>query len=506
MKTPAFADMRSLGGILMFLAIVIPVAEAAEKLPDMRSPRPIEGAINHLDIAYLPDRLTGSWEDRWLKMNVHVPTGAGPFPCLIFVHGGGYGAGDKDGGLWNAGPGSEFSTRVRAVTAGYVVVNVNYILSYGGSSQPQVFWDFRSAVRFLRANAEKFRIDPGRIGAWGFSAGGWLASSASFSDAGDLCQSRTVTQSKPKRRVHLPFAPYDDPRPSYAEFSSRLNCVVADLWKVPELLRPQSPALLTFVGTGATHKSANKLGGGRMDVLQFTNPKFSGKSSLHVPEITEPVKSLDGGDESTYEEQAMHWLDRQLKGDSVRSVPPEMRPNLRRFRDQITIRLIAASPDATVHFTTDETEPTQASPVFRKPLRIENKTVVKAISVRNGERPSAPCRATFLRGFAPPNITSPRTILLPRATVGKPYRQAFIADGAQVWSLAGMIEPSQRKSRHDVEPGIQLDTKTGVLSGTPKRAGTFTFQIHAAFGYAQQADARCYVLRVDPRATNRSPK
>jgi acetyl esterase/lipase len=251
------------------LAFSSPLAVADESLPDIRPPKPIQGAVNHLDVTYLPDRLTGSWEDRWLKMNIHVPQGDGPFPCLILVHGGGYGAGDKDSGLWNAGPGSEFSTRVRAVKAGYVVVNMNYILSYGGSSQPQVFWDFRSAVRFLRANAEKYLIDPGRMGAWGFSAGGWLASSASFSDADDLFRLRATSQPNFDHRLHLLDVAYDDPRPPYAEFSSRLTCLVADFWRIPELLRPQSPALLTFVGTGAKHKDADKLGGGRMDLLEF---------------------------------------------------------------------------------------------------------------------------------------------------------------------------------------------------------------------------------------------
>ncbi|QDU92327.1 chitobiase/beta-hexosaminidase C-terminal domain-containing protein [Lignipirellula cremea] len=483
---------------VVLLMVFVSALQADENLPEMRPPKPIEGAVNHLDVAYLPDRLTGCWEDRWLKMNIHVPPGEGPFPCLVFVHGGGYGGGDKDGGLWNAGPGSEFSTRVKAVEAGYVVVNMNYILTYGGASQPQVFWDFRSAIRFLRANAEKYRIDPGRIGAWGFSAGGWLASSASFADADDLYRLRATAQPGFDQRLHLLELPYDDPRAPYDAFSSRLTCVVADLWKSPELLRPQSPALLTLVGAGANHRDAEKLGGGRMDLLQFTNPKYAGQSSLHVPKVTEPVKSLHGNGESTYEVEALRWLDQELTGDKVRAIPPEARPLLRRFAEQVAIRLIAASPDAVIHYTIDCSEPNSSSPVFERPFTITDTTVVKAISVRQGERPSAASIATFVKGEPPPAIMGPETIVLPSARVGRPYSQAFVAVGASVWNLTGMIDLSQQGNKRFVDPGIRLDATTGVLSGAPQRAGAFTFQIQAAQGFFKQADARCYLLNVEP--------
>jgi acetyl esterase/lipase len=150
-----------------------------------RPPRPLDGAKNFLDVCYLPKRLAGAWEDRWVTMNVHVPPRGGPYPCLIFIHGGGYGGGDKDFKFGRCGACSTAKTWQRAIREGYVVVNLNYILSYGGSSRPEVFYDFRAAVRFLRANAKRFRIDPGRIAAWGFSAGGWLCSSAGLSEADD---------------------------------------------------------------------------------------------------------------------------------------------------------------------------------------------------------------------------------------------------------------------------------------------------------------------------------
>jgi len=107
--------------------------------------KPLERADNHLDVACLPQRQVGAWEDRWLRMNVHVPVGSGPFPCIVFVHGGGYGGGDEDGTLYGAGPPPRELLQ-RAVDEGYVAVNLNYILGRG--TKPQVFWDYKTAIRF----------------------------------------------------------------------------------------------------------------------------------------------------------------------------------------------------------------------------------------------------------------------------------------------------------------------------------------------------------------------
>ena len=93
------------------------------------------------------------------------PTGDGPFPCIVYVHGGGWQLGNKDE--------VDYLLREMAVK-GYVVVSVGYRLT------PQYAWpaqieDVRCAVRYLRANAEKLGILPDKLGAMGHSAGGHLA-------------------------------------------------------------------------------------------------------------------------------------------------------------------------------------------------------------------------------------------------------------------------------------------------------------------------------------------
>ncbi len=89
-----------------------------------------------------------------------------PRPAIVFVHGGGWSGGDKDNGLWRNMP-------IAYAEKGYVCISVNYRLT-GESPLPACVSDCKNAVRWLRANAEKYHVDPNRIGAFGSSAGGHL--------------------------------------------------------------------------------------------------------------------------------------------------------------------------------------------------------------------------------------------------------------------------------------------------------------------------------------------
>lgn len=99
------------------------------------------------------------------KLDVYVPEGAGPFPAVVLIHGGAFMMGDKGGEANNA----------RALNAkGYVAVSINYRLS-GEAQFPAQVHDIKAAVRFIRANAATYRINPLKIGSWGASAGGNLS-------------------------------------------------------------------------------------------------------------------------------------------------------------------------------------------------------------------------------------------------------------------------------------------------------------------------------------------
>lgn len=93
-----------------------------------------------------------------------------PKPALVWIPGGGWRGADKNLML---GEMSEFAR------AGYVVASIYYRSSAQGKFPAQII-DVLTAVRFLRANAEKYEVDPDHIGVFGRSAGGHLAAEAAM--------------------------------------------------------------------------------------------------------------------------------------------------------------------------------------------------------------------------------------------------------------------------------------------------------------------------------------
>lgn len=111
-------------------------------------------------------------DDRELKLDVAIPAGDGPFPAIVMLHGGGWITGDR----------SRFRDEIEeAAWRGFVGVTVSYRLCRTGEETPSVdgfpapIHDVKAAVRYLRSNADRFRIDPERIGIAGESAGGHIA-------------------------------------------------------------------------------------------------------------------------------------------------------------------------------------------------------------------------------------------------------------------------------------------------------------------------------------------
>jgi acetyl esterase/lipase len=100
-------------------------------------------------------------------LDIYLPEGDGPFPLVINIHGGGFRMGDKD--MLDA-------PILEALLAkGIAVATINYRLS-SEARFPAAIQDSKAAVRFLRANASIYRLDPDRFLAFGQSAGGNLAS------------------------------------------------------------------------------------------------------------------------------------------------------------------------------------------------------------------------------------------------------------------------------------------------------------------------------------------
>ncbi|MDO5538936.1 MAG: alpha/beta hydrolase [Eubacteriales bacterium] len=115
-------------------------------------------------------------DKRELRMNIYKPEGHDePTPVVIWVHGGKWCEGDYSNerqvkGLVENG---NFLSCMSTLDLGCTVVTADYRLSQE-ALYPAMVWDLKGQIRFLRANAEKYNIDPDRIIVWGESAGGHL--------------------------------------------------------------------------------------------------------------------------------------------------------------------------------------------------------------------------------------------------------------------------------------------------------------------------------------------
>ncbi|AMV34634.1 Lipase 2 [Pirellula sp. SH-Sr6A] len=156
------------------------------------------------EIAYLP-------ADRIEKGDLYLPPeskgddakereAAERRPAILIIHGGGWVGGKRDAAR-------EINIGTTCALEGYVCLSIDYMLHDPKSEKPcwpQNLYDCKTAVRWLRANAEKYRIDPERIGVIGGSAGGHLA--AMVGVTGPECGL--------------------DPAGPYGEFPCSVRCVV----------------------------------------------------------------------------------------------------------------------------------------------------------------------------------------------------------------------------------------------------------------------------------------
>lgn len=125
-----------------------PAQQKGSKLP--------EGTAEHRDLRY------GEHKER-NTLDLFIPRSDRPMPLIVWVHGGAWLGGSKDGG----NPALPFLAK------GYAVASINYRLSQHAVYPAQI-QDCKEAIRFLRANAKKYNLNPDAFGAWGASAGGHL--------------------------------------------------------------------------------------------------------------------------------------------------------------------------------------------------------------------------------------------------------------------------------------------------------------------------------------------
>lgn len=134
-------------------------AQSPGRGPRAKTPTPPKGARVVADIEF------ARVGDRKLLLDLYLPEKAeGPLPVIVGIY----------GGAWMGGS-REQAQGIRLAGRGYAVVTPDYRLS-GVATFPAQIEDCKAAVRWARANARKYNLDPDRVGAIGHSAGGHLAS------------------------------------------------------------------------------------------------------------------------------------------------------------------------------------------------------------------------------------------------------------------------------------------------------------------------------------------
>lgn len=156
--------------LILIATVMLAGLDSGRAQPSSKpSLQPPPGVKVYKDLAYVP----GGHERQ--KLDLYVPAdGEGPFPLIVWIHGGAWQHGSKEGCVptpW--------------AQKGYVVASINYRLSQDAKFPAQIE-DCKAAVRWLRAHAKEYKIDREHVIAWGDSAGGHLA--ALLGTAGDAAE------------------------------------------------------------------------------------------------------------------------------------------------------------------------------------------------------------------------------------------------------------------------------------------------------------------------------
>jgi len=139
------------GAVRLGAVLVTCAAALAAQAPGMKTLRDLEYARP---------------ESGPLSLDLYLPGTGGPFPLIVWIHGGAFRSGDK-GGIW-------YKPILNQTQRGYAVASIEYRLS-GVAKFPALVHDTKAAVRWLRANAAQYNLKADRIVVAGESAGGYQA-------------------------------------------------------------------------------------------------------------------------------------------------------------------------------------------------------------------------------------------------------------------------------------------------------------------------------------------
>lgn len=144
--------------VVLAAVLLLVAADAPAQKPEAKRPALPAGFVAEYGVKYVPNG------DEAQELDIYYPAKRAekPQPLLVWIH----------GGAWRAGSKAQ-PPYLKQLERGYIVASIEYRFSQKAIFPAQI-QDCQAAIRWLRANAAKYNLDPTHIGAGGGSAGGHL--------------------------------------------------------------------------------------------------------------------------------------------------------------------------------------------------------------------------------------------------------------------------------------------------------------------------------------------
>lgn len=294
----------------MRLAAFLFASIALAQPPKPAPPAVPEGVLLDFDVEY-------SRVGERVAMDIFRPKAGGPHPVVLAIHGGGFRAGSRAG---------YHRLCIELAQKGFVAATASYRLA-PRHQFPAAVEDVKAAVRFLRANARKYDLDPERIGATGGSAGGHLAlmvgltgQSTAFDGTGPHLEQSSRVQAVVNFYGPTDFTKsYDasvdakDVLPQWIGndlvHSRKQHLVASPLYYVS----PLAPPILTVHGTKDTYVAYEQ--------GQWLDERMKAAGGVHELETIEGAgHGFKGPDLARAEARLLAWFNQYLRPAPQRSV------------------------------------------------------------------------------------------------------------------------------------------------------------------------------------------